>query len=80
MLVTFFSLLCLAYPMCMTCSLSHLVRVEKGFGIICSKSASVSAIWRLCLSIIHQCVKHWAKEQLSKEGQPIGVIQVRSDV
>lgn len=68
----------------MTCSPSHLLKgwkkKEKGFGIICSKSASVSAIWRLCLSIIHQCVKRRAREQLSIEGQPIGLIQVKSDV
>lgn len=74
------SSLCLDYPVYMTCSPSHLVRVEKGFRIICSKSDSVSAIWRICLSIIHQCVKHCAREQLSIEGQPIGLIQVKSDV
>lgn len=74
--------------MYMTLSPSHLLSVgglkkkreRKGFGIICSKSASASAIWRLCLSIIHQCVHSRAREQLSVEGQPIGLIQVKSDV
>lgn len=65
----------------MTCSPSRLLKGwGGGFGIICSKSASVSAIWRLCLSIIHQCVKRRAREQLSIEGQPIALIQVKSDV